>query len=97
MTVNGADLCGLAGKGRLGVGDDADVTVIDPKQAWTIDADQFASRSRNCPFDGWNVTGRTVATVIGGEVKLALDNGRVKGGESSVCETGQGLLETAAV
>jgi dihydroorotase len=93
MTVNGADLCGLAGKGRLSGGSDADVTVIDPNQAWTIDAEQFASRSRNCPFDGWNVTGRAVATIVGGDVKLALDPGRVSGGDGNVCDSAQTLLQ----
>jgi dihydroorotase len=97
MTVNGADLCGLTGKGKLGVGDDADVTVIDPKQAWTIDSNQFASKSRNCPFDGWNVTGRAIATVVGGDVKLALDSQRIKGGAGGVCDTPQMLLQTTYV
>ena len=39
---------------------------------WTIDAEQFASKSRNCPFHGWEVTGRAVATVVGGAVKWRL-------------------------
>ena len=81
MTVNAAKLCGLEGKGTLapGIGGaDADVTVIDPKLQWTIDAEQFASRSRNCPFHGWNVTGRAVVTVVGGVVKLCLDPDRLQ-------------------
>jgi dihydroorotase len=97
MTVSGAELCGLTGKGKLNVGADADVTIIDPNQSWTIDVNQFASRSRNCPFDGWDVTGRAVATIVGGKIKLALDSGRVKGGEDSVCDSAQALLQTAVV
>ncbi len=79
MTCHGAQLCQLEGKGHLGVGADADVTIIDPAHAWTVDADQFAGKSRNCPFDGWPLTGRAIATVVGGEVKLALDPERVTG------------------
>lgn len=97
MTVNGANLCGLTGKGKLGIGDDADVTVIDPDQAWTIDANKFASRSRNCPFNGWDVKGRAIATIVGGEVKLALDPERVKGGDGAVCDSAQDLLQPMAV
>jgi dihydroorotase len=97
MTVNGAALCGLAGKGKLNVGADADVTVIDPNQAWTIDANQFASRSRNCPFNGWDVKGRAIATIVGGEVKLALDPERIKGGNTAVCDSAQGLLQAVAM
>ncbi|MEM6507623.1 MAG: amidohydrolase family protein, partial [Planctomycetota bacterium] len=78
-STNHAQLCGLAGKGQLAVGSDADVTVIDPELAWTIDVGQFAGKSSNCPFDGWDVKGRAIATVVGGEVKLALDTERVSG------------------
>jgi len=79
MTCNGAQLCDLAGKGHLGVGADADVTIIDPGHAWTIDVNTFAGKSRNCPFDGWAVKGRAIATVVGGQTKLCLDAGRLSG------------------
>lgn len=57
------------GLGRLHVGAAGDVTVIDPNLEWTVDAAQFASLSRNTPFDGWKLKGRAVATVVGGEVR----------------------------
>ena len=38
---------------------------------WTIDAAKFKSKSRNSPFHGWEVTGKAVATVVGGEVKMS--------------------------
>jgi dihydroorotase len=79
MTINGAKLCGLDGKGALGRGADADVTVIDPAEAWTIDVNDFKSKSRNCPFHGWNVTGRAIATIVGGTVKLCRDGERLSG------------------
>ena len=78
-STNHAQLCGLPGKGQLAVGMDADVTVIDPAHAWTIDVNQFAGKSRNCPFDGWDVKGRAIATIVGGDVKLALDPDRLAG------------------
>ena len=71
MSTRPANLVGLK-KGTLADGADADVTVIDPKMQWTIDIDQFASKSRNCPFHGWQVTGRAVMTIVGGEVKWEL-------------------------
>ena len=46
------------------------MTVIDPNLEWTIDVSAFASKSRNCPFDGWKVRGRAVLTVVGGVVQL---------------------------
>ena len=78
MTVNPADLCGLTSKGRLTAGADADVTIIDPKAEWTIEVDRFRSRSRNSPYDGWNVTGRAIATIVDGQFKLNRDKARMK-------------------
>ena len=79
MSPNGAALCQLQGKGHLAPGADADVTIIDPAHTWTINPDTFAGKSRNCPFAGWEVTGRAITTIVGGEVKCALDRDRLKG------------------
>jgi len=70
LTINGAHLCNLDGKGHLTAGADADVTVIDANLKWTIDAEAFAGKSRNCPFHGWSVAGQAVCTVVGGDIKL---------------------------
>ena len=59
--------------GTLEVGRPGDVTVIDPQAEWTIDVNAFRSKSRNCPYHGWTVRGRVVATVVGGEVKFEAD------------------------
>lgn len=69
LTINPAKLCGLEGKGTLSIGSDADVTLIDPDGEWTLDVNQFATKARNCPFDGWDVRGRAVKTIVGGVVK----------------------------
>ena len=58
-------------RGTLRTGAVADVTVIDPQRSWTIDVQKFHSKSRNCPFHGWNVKGSARATVVAGEVKWA--------------------------
>lgn len=73
MTINPARLVGLdqIGLGSLAISGPADVTVIDPNLRWTIDAERFASKARNCPFDGWKVRSRAVAVVVGGKVKLS--------------------------
>jgi dihydroorotase len=68
MSINPARLMGLP-KGTLAVGADADITVIDPGLNWQVDAEVFSSRSRNCPFHGWQLKGRAACTVVGGVVK----------------------------
>jgi len=68
MTARPARVLSL-NKGTLSVGADSDVTVIDPDARWTIDAGQFRSKSRNCPFDGSQVTAQAAATLVGGEIK----------------------------
>lgn len=55
-------------RGRLGVGDEADITIFDPKHAVTIRAADFLSKSRNCPFEGWHCHGKVLWTIVGGEV-----------------------------
>jgi dihydroorotase len=71
MTANPAAVLGID-RGTLRPDRPADVTVIDPKARWTIDKAASKSKSRNTPFHGWEVTGRAVATVVGGEVKMTL-------------------------
>ncbi len=45
-----------------------DFTVIDPARSWTFDVNQSRSLSRNSPFHGWRMTGKAVATIVGGKV-----------------------------
>ena len=68
MTIEPARLVGVdtAGIGRLAVGLAADITVIDPQSPAQINVEQFESKSRNSPFDGWNVTPSVRATIVAG-------------------------------
>jgi dihydroorotase len=71
LTCNPAQLLGIP-KGTLRAGADADVTIIDPALQWTIDPDQFLSKSRNTPFGGWKVRGRAHTVIVAGEVRFSL-------------------------
>jgi len=48
----------------------ADVTVIDPKKRWTVRSARFRSKSRNCPYEGWKLQGKALATIVGGQIKF---------------------------
>jgi dihydroorotase len=65
-TVNPARLLRLP-KGTLSLGADADITMIDPDLEWVVNKEKFASRSRNTPFNGWNLRGRAIRTIVGGK------------------------------
>ncbi len=75
MSVNPDRILRL-GRGTLKPGSVADVTVIDPDRAWTVDVQRFKSKSRNSPFDGWELRGRAVLTLVGGRVVHRLPAGR---------------------
>ena len=64
------------GRGSLAVGAAGDVTVIDPERKWTVRKAEFASRGRNTPFEGRELRGRAVLTLVDGQIRHDLD-GRV--------------------
>ncbi len=58
-------------QGTLKKGADADITVLDLDREWIIEAAQFQSKSRNCPFDGWKVKGTAWMTMVGGTIVMS--------------------------
>ena len=71
MTINPARILRLD-KGTLRVGADADVTIIDPKARWIVDAREFKSKSINSPFVGWEMHGRAETVIVDGKIKKSL-------------------------
>ena len=71
FTVGPATILGI-NAGTLSIGAPADVTVIDPDCDYLIDANDFYSKSRNTPFNGYAATGRTMATFVDGECVFSL-------------------------
>ncbi|MHC4203820.1 MAG: dihydroorotase [Planctomycetota bacterium] len=69
MTQNPAKIIGVD-KGTLGKGKQADVTIIDPQAEYKIDVSTFRSKSRNCPYHGWEVKGKVEKTIVGGEIRF---------------------------
>ena len=71
FTVGPATILGI-NAGTLSIGAPADVTVIDPDSEYIIDANDFYSKSRNTPFNGYAAKGRTMATFVDGECVFSL-------------------------
>ena len=66
MALNPARILGI--DHRIKTGNPADVTMIDPEKTYVIDSKCFRSKSRNTPFDGWEVKGKAVCTIVGGKI-----------------------------
>jgi dihydroorotase len=70
MSVNPARILNVPG-GSLAPGAVADITVLAPELAVTIDKAALKSKSKNTPYDGWRFTGGVAATLVGGRVVFA--------------------------
>ena len=76
MTHIPSEILGID-RGTLSVEAVADVTLIDPKKLQIVDSAQFESKSRNTPFDGWELEGWPVMTIRGGEIMMSkIDSNR---------------------
>ncbi|MCK5833529.1 dihydroorotase, partial [bacterium] len=67
MSTNPARLVDISA-GTLSQGANADVCIFDPTKKWTVDSSKFASKSKNTPFEGWELTGKAVWTMVAGEI-----------------------------
>jgi dihydroorotase len=67
LSWKGASILGIPG-GRLGEGESADLTIIDPDYEYTFEADQILSKSKNSPFIGRTLRGIADMTMVGGKV-----------------------------
>ena len=74
LSTNPARILRKSG-GSLAVGASADVVVLDPERRWTYDPVKGYSKSRNSPWAGQTLTGRVVATVVGGHLVYHVDRG----------------------
>jgi dihydroorotase len=65
LSVRPAGIAGISG-GTLAKGADADIALIDPEAAWTVDPARFASKGKHSPFAGWTLHGTVVRVLVRG-------------------------------
>jgi dihydroorotase len=71
LTSHGANrVFGIAGKGRMAEGYDADLTLVDLKAKHVLKHEEMATRSGWTPFDGMECTGKAMATIVRGRVVM---------------------------
>jgi len=67
LTVNPARILGLP-YGTLSLGAPADVVMFDPTGTWKVNPVKLRSKSKNTPFDQWEMKGKIVLTMVEGRV-----------------------------
>jgi dihydroorotase len=65
LSTNPARVLNLPG-GTLAEGAPADIVVIDPDRRTTVDVTTQRSKSRNTPFNGWELRGAVALTLVAG-------------------------------
>lgn len=67
MSYNGAKLLGM-NKGKVSVGTEGDLVVLDLDKEIIVDSSKFASKGKNTPFEGMKYFGEVLTTIKGGKV-----------------------------
>ena len=70
LTCKPAAVIGIEA-GTLAPGAPADLFIFDAEQRWTMRAEALASAGKNTPFDGWEMAGRVIHTIVGGKPAFA--------------------------
>ncbi len=67
MSKNPSEVLGIA-KGSLTVGHSADVVIFDPEKPWTVKVENLHSKSKNSPYDGFELYGKPEYVIVNGEL-----------------------------
>jgi len=88
LAENPSKIYGLADRGYLRAGQMGDLTIVDYDDRFKIDASKFKSKAKFSPYDGWEVNGRPVKTIVGGQ--LVYDEGEIvaRGGVGRILRNG---------
>ncbi len=68
ISTNPALILRLENKGKICVGADADLTILNLNKQIRVDVNSFKSKSRNNPFQDWELKGAPEMTIVGGKI-----------------------------
>ena len=83
ISTNPSKIYKIKNKGQIKKGYDADITIVNMKKRFTIKNDRIASKSKWSPFNGMNIKGTPVVTIVNGKIKMYMgkiigkNNGKV--------------------
>lgn len=69
MSLNPSRVLGIS-KGTLSTGRSADIVIFDPEKEWTVDVNEFHSKSKNSPYDGFKLYGKPEYVIVGGKIVI---------------------------
>jgi len=74
ISVNPAQILGLGNKGKICIGADADLTLLNLNKDFVVDVNTFESKSKNSPFHGWELKGCAETTIVQGKIVYPFTN-----------------------
>ena len=88
LAENPAQIYGLTDRGYLKAGQAADLTIVDYQSQFKIDASKFKSKAKFSPYNGWEVNGKPVKTIVGGQIVYEDNQIVAKGGTGKIVRGG---------
>ncbi|MDR0471073.1 MAG: dihydroorotase family protein [Nitrososphaerota archaeon] len=88
LAENPAQIYGLTDRGYLKAGQAADLTIVDYQNPFKIDASKFKSKAKFSPYNGWEVNGKPVKTIVGGQIVYEENEVVAKGGTGKIVRGG---------
>jgi dihydroorotase len=70
FTINPRRIIGLS-QIKIAIGEQANLTLIDPQKDWTVETSKFKSKSKNSPFNGYKLRGKAIGIYNNGLLRLA--------------------------
>ncbi len=67
MSVKPREIFGIEG-GRIAEGEPANLCLLDTERQWTVNPDEFVTMGRATPFEGWELCGENLLTILRGEI-----------------------------
>ncbi|MFQ5994050.1 MAG: dihydroorotase [Acidiferrobacterales bacterium] len=78
MCYGPAEAYGIPNKGKIAEGWDADLTLVNMSEQRPLCREEIVTKVGWSPYEGWQITGRPVYTMVGGQI--AFDQGRIREG-----------------
>ncbi|MDL2246873.1 amidohydrolase family protein, partial [Methanobrevibacter sp. OttesenSCG-928-K11] len=70
LSENPSKIFGLNNKGKIAIGKDADLTVIDLKKEGKINIDDFYTKAKYTPFEDYSYKGYPILTIVNGKIVI---------------------------